>query len=256
MIQDSAINRWNPADYAANAGFVPALGGPVVDLLSPRPGEGILDLGCGDGALAIAIRAAGANVVGVDASPEMVEAARGKGIDARVMDGEHLDFRDSFDAVFSNAALHWMLDPAAVATGVFRALRAGGRFVGEMGGAGNIALLRSAIRAELVERGYPARATDPQWYPTPDEFRAVYADAGFGEIEAWLIERPTPLPTGITGWLRTFRGGFLDSAGVPDDAQEDVARAVERRLEPVLHSPDGGWFADYVRLRFTMRKPA
>lgn len=243
------------ADYAANAGFVPALGAPVLDLLAPRAGERILDIGCGDGVLTGRIVAAGAEVIGIDASDTLVAAARARGLDARIGDAQALAFQAAFDAAFSNAALHWMLDAGAVAGGVFRALRPGGRFVGEMGGDGNIATLRAALLAELEARGYPAPA-QAQWYPTPQAFAAIYAAAGFVDISTTLIPRPTPLPTGVTGWLKTFRAGFLDIAGVPDAEQPAVAQAVEDRLAAAFRQPDGRWIADYVRLRFSMRKPA
>lgn len=255
MTQVNATSRWEPQDYATNAAFVPALGAPVLALLDPRPGERILDLGCGDGVLTMKLIEAGAEVVGVDASDTMIAAAKERGIDAHVVDGQALDFDREFDAAFSNAALHWMLDPAAVASGVFRALRPGGRFVGEMGGEGNVATLRSGLRAELIRRGYPVPDEDPQWYPGIAAFRAVYAAAGFSDIDARLIPRPTPLPAGVAGWLKTFRAGFMDHAAVPDGEQDEVAQAVERSLETKLRKPDGSWQADYVRLRFTMRKP-
>ncbi|MCJ8155943.1 trans-aconitate 2-methyltransferase [Sphingomonas sp. LaA6.9] len=251
----NTTSKWDAADYARNAAFVPALGMPAVELLDPRPGERILDLGCGDGVLTEALVRAGAEVVGVDASPDMIAAAKARGIDAYVKDGQALDFDGAFDAAFSNAALHWMLDPAAVAAGVFRALKPGARFVGEQGGHGNIAQLRAGLRAELTDRGYPVPAEDPQWYPTPEEFTRIYSDAGFTDIEAWLIQRPTPLPAGAASWFRTFRAGFLDAADVPEEAQEEVAMAAEARVAPILRQPDGNWVADYVRLRFTMRKP-
>lgn len=253
-----SVNRasqWSPSDYATNAAFVPALGGPALALLDPKRGETILDLGCGDGVLTERLIEAGALVIGVDASPEMVEAARARGIDARVGDGESLDFDARFDAVFSNAALHWMLDPPAVARGVFRALKPGGRFAGEMGGEGNIQTLRDGIRAELAERGYPLPANDPQWYAGADEFTRVYAATGFDQIEARIIPRETDLPTGVATWVKTFRAGWLDAAGVPEAQRDEVAEAVERRLAPKLQRTDGSWFADYVRLRFVMRKP-
>ena len=248
-------SRWSPADYASNAAFVPALGAAALALLDPRPDEAILDVGCGDGVLTERIVAAGARVMGIDASGEMVDAARARGIDAYVGDAQALDFRGQFDAAFSNAALHWMLDPDSVAAGVFRALRPGGRFVGEMGGEGNIAILRGGIRAELVERGYPVPAADPQWYPSIDAFSRVYTRAGFTAIEADIIPRETDLPAGVAAWVKTFRTGWMDAARVPEEEQAAVAAAVEDRLAPKLRRPDGSWFADYVRLRFMMRKP-
>ena len=251
----NSTSRWSPTDYAKNAAFVPELGRAVVELLAPKAGERILDLGCGDGVLTEALVAAGAEVVGVDASPHMIAAARARGLDARVTDGQALDFGPEFDAVFSNAALHWMLDPDAVAAGVFRALKPGGRFVGEQGGAGNIAQLRSALREVLTAHGYPVPAEDPQWYASPDQFRAVYEAAGFVDIEAWLIDRPTPLPAGAAAWYRTFRAGFLDAAQVPEVEIDAVTAEAEERAAPALRQPDGRWIADYVRLRFTMRKP-
>jgi trans-aconitate methyltransferase len=249
------VSRWSPADYAANAAFVPALGSAALALLDPQPGEAILDLGSGDGVLTEKIVAAGAKVVGVDASEEMVAAARTRGIDAYVADAQALDFNAQFDAVFSNAALHWMLDPEAVARSVFRALAPGGRFAGEMGGEGNIAILRAGIRAELTERGYALPADDPQWYPGVAEFTRVYEAAGFTDIEAQIIPRETDLPNGVAAWVTTFRTGWLDAAQVAEEERAEVAAAIERRLEPQLRRADGSWFADYIRLRFTMRKP-
>jgi len=124
-----------------------------------------------------------------------------------------------------------------------------------MGGEGNVATLRDGIRRELTARGYPVPPEDPQWYPSVADFTAVYRSAGFIEIDARLIPRPTPLPAGVAGWLTTFRAGFMDQAQVPDAEQPAVAQAVEGRLAPTLRQPDGSWIADYVRLRFTMRKP-
>jgi SAM-dependent methyltransferase len=247
----NAASRWSASDYAANAGFVPALGAAALSLLDPQPGEMILDIGCGDGALTQQIGVAGAKVIGLDASADMVEAA-----DAQALGLEtQLARFGRFDAAFSNAALHWMLDPAAVARGVFSLLRPGGRFVGEMGGEGNLAILRKALREELTEQGYPLPADDPQWYASPGAFASVYADAGFEAIEANLLPRPTPLPTGVTGWIKTFRAGFLELAGVAPEDRDEIAEAVERRVADELRQEDGSFSADYVRLRFKMIKP-
>jgi hypothetical protein len=148
-----------------------------------------------------------------------------------------------------------MLDPDAVAAGVHAVLKPGGRFVGEMGGQGNIAALRAGIRDELTERGYPVPAEDPQWYPSVEEFVRLYACSGFTQIQAHLIPRPTLLPAGVAGWVKTFRSGWLDVAQVPAEARDEVAAAIEARLRPLLQQADGSWIADYVRLRFAMRKP-
>lgn len=246
---------WNAADYAANAGFVPALGAAVFDLLDPRPGETILDLGCGDGVLTERIAAAGADVLGVDDSMAMLDAARARGLAVERADGQRLAFDGRFDAVFSNAALHWMPDQSAVAHAVFRALKPGGRYVGECGGFGNIAAIRTALRAVLAAHGFDRDSGGGQVYQTAEAFALVHAQAGFTAIDARIVSRPTPLPTGIRGWLGTFRAGFLDEAGVPQDARARVIEDVEALLAPVLRDDAGNWTADYVRLRWQARKP-
>jgi SAM-dependent methyltransferase len=247
--------RWDPVAYATSGAFVPALGEPVLALLAPRTGERILDLGCGDGTLTDKIRATGAEVLGVDADPAMVRAAVAKGIDAQLIDGEALPFEAEFDAVFTNAALHWMPRAEAVAAGVFRALRAGGRYVGELGGRGNIAAIRTALRAVLLRRGYQTPQHEPQWYPGPEEFRSLHERAGFIVERADLLYRPTSLPDGMASWLGTFRAGAFDQAGVLGAAREAVIAEVVELLRPVLDPDGNGWMADYVRLRFVARKP-
>jgi SAM-dependent methyltransferase len=253
----NTANRWSPADYAKNAAFVPRLGDAVLQLLNPRPGELILDVGCGDGVLTERIVEAGARVIGIDSSEEMVEAARARGIDAFVADAEDMDVErfGAFDAAFSNASLHWMLDADAVACGVFKALREGGRFIGEMGGEGNLLTLRRALREELTGRGYVMPEQDPSWYAGVEEFTRLYHTTGFSDVHAELIPRPTPLPGGVQDWVKTFRAGVMDMAMVPGFERDDIAAAVEARVAPELRQPDGSWNADYVRLRFSMRKP-
>ena len=216
-------------------------------MLDPKPGERILDIGCGDGALTHKIAERGADVVGVDNSPELVAAARAIGLDVLEMSAADMTFDAEFDAAFSNAALHWILDKDRVADAAYRALKPGGRYAGEMGGEGNLARLRETLDAELVARGYPPPLESSNWYPSVEEFAAVYEAAGFTDIDARLIERPTPMPNGIGQWVTTFRRGWLDRAGVPEDERAEIGEAVAASI--------GSNNADYVRLRFTMRKP-
>src|SRR5262249_53616876 len=167
----AVAQTWDPERYARTARFVSELGAPVVELLAPVPGERILDLGCGDGALTETLVARGCRVVGVDASAAPGGAARRRGLDARVMDGQRLAFDGEFDAVFSNAALHWM-EPDRVIAGVWRALRPGGRFVGEFGGRGCVARIESALRAALARQGVDESRIRPWYFPGDDEYRA------------------------------------------------------------------------------------
>ena len=244
----ASTSQWNAADYARVGGFVPELGQAALDLLDPQPGEHILDVGCGDGTLTLRIKQMGADVVGIDNNLSMVAAAKAKGLDARLMDAAELKFGEAFDAAFSNATLHWVLDKERAARAIWFALKPGGRFAGEMGGDGNVARLREALDDVLVARGYGPPTYAANWYPSVEEFVTVYERAGFRDVDARLIERPTELEHGIAAWVTTFRKGWLDRAGVPEDERAEIAAAVADRF--------GSSVADYVRLRFIMRKPA
>ena len=242
-------DRWSAEDYARNARFVTDLGAPVLELLAPKPGEDILDIGCGDGVLTARIAAAGARVIGVDASAEMVAAARAKGVDAREADAQALGFEAAFDAVFSNAAMHWMTHPDAVIAGVARALRPRGRFVAEFGGAGNVAAIQTAIIA-VLSRNYGVETTlDDMWYfPTPEEHRARLEAGGFQVEDIALIPRPTPVTSGMAAWLGTLAAPAL--ALLPEADRTEATRRIEALLAPALRDRQGDWRADYVRLRF------
>ncbi len=244
----ASTSKWDAADYAKVGAFVAELGGAALDLLDPQPGERILDIGCGEGTLTRKIIERGATVLGIDASAEMIAAARAKGVDALLLPAEDMQFFAEFDATFSNATLHWVLQKEQAARAIFRALKPGGRFAGEMGGEGNIARLQQVVDEEMILRGYAPPVEAHNWYPSPEEFARVYDDAGFREIDARLIERPTPLAHGVAAWVTTFRKGWLDRAGVPQEERSDLAECVADRF--------GTGPADYVRLRFIMRKPA
>jgi SAM-dependent methyltransferase len=245
--------HWSAARYAATAHFVPAFGAPVVELLDPRPGERILDLGCGDGVLTAKIAATGADVVAVDAAPDMVAAAQAKGLDARVVPGQQLAFEREFDAVFSNAALHWMHPAETVIAGVARALKPGGRFVAEMGGHNNTAAIQTAFRAVLGKRGIEALDLSPWYFPSAAAYGAKLEAAGFRVEEIAIIPRPTPLEAGFGPWLDTFADDFFAPL---DPAERAVAKQeLTDLLEPILKDETGLWIADYVRLRFKATLP-
>jgi len=246
---------WSATGYRRHAGFVAELGRPVIELLAPLAGERILDLGCGDGVLTAELAARGVEVVGSDASAALLAAAAAKGLETVLADGHALPFEAEFDAVFSNAALHWMTRPDAVIAGVARALVPGGRFVGEMGGIGNVAAITTALRAVLGEAGIDASAIRPWYFPSPADYRRRLERHGFGVETIELLPRPTPLPTGICGWLETFGDPFLRHA--PADRRAALVARVVELLEPALCDADAHWQADYVRLRFkAVRGPA
>ncbi len=217
------------------------------------PGEHILDLGCGDGVLTEKIAAAGAVVVAVDAAPEMVAAARGRGLDARIVAGQDLDFDGIFDAVFSNAALHWMRPPEKVVAGVYRALKPGGRFVGEMGGHNNTAAIIVALSAVLGRRGLDAQRLSPWYFPSAEAYGQKLEAAGFVIDEIRIVPRPTPLSAGLEAWLDTFAEDFL--GGLPPSDRVAARGEVVSLLRPVLMDEHGTWIADYVRLRFRALRP-
>jgi trans-aconitate methyltransferase len=239
---------WNPDTYSKSARFVSDLGEPLLKLLDPKSGEMILDLGCGDGDLTEKIAAAGARVVGVDASAALLGVARKRGLDVARMDGQRLSLKPGFDAVFSNAALHWMKQPISVVEGVANCLKSRGRFVGEFGGQGNVETIRAALHAGLRKRGIDPWTVDPWYYPSPQEYSALLGQFGFTIDSIELIPRPTKLPGDILDWLSVFAQPFTRS--VTESETPNFLNEVRAALEPALQKSDGAWYADYVRLRF------
>jgi SAM-dependent methyltransferase len=223
-----------------------------VALLNVQPDEHVLDLGCGEGTLTEELVAKGAKLLGVDTSPEFLEAAHSRGVKTRYMDAQALEFNNVFDAAFSHASLHLMRNPDAVIQGVYRALRPGGRFVGEFGGHGHVAAIRVAARAVRARRAIPDEP--PLYYPTVDEYRARLEAGGFTVDTIALVPRPTPLPTAIDGWLATYERSWLKELTLEE--QDEVIAEIADQLRPVLCDSTGTWTADFVHLRFAARKPA
>lgn len=253
-----SAGSWDSALYDESFSIIARLGVDVVNLLAPRPGERIVDLGCGTGGLTAQIAAAGAEVVGIDAPEAMISRARELYPELRfeIARGEDFAIEAPVDAVFSSAALHWMSPPEAVAACVLQALKPGGRFVAEMGGKGNIATIIGAIYQALDEEGIPReRVRNPWYFPSIGEYASLLERAGFEVALMHLFDRPTPLddcPNGIADWIRMFGGDFL--APVPHGRRAPVQDGVNELTRPMLYR-DGRWVADYRRLRFKAVKP-
>ena len=248
----SSAQTCDPETYARNARFVSDLGSPVVELLAPRPGERILDLGCGDGVLTRQLVDRQCEVVAIDSSAAQIEATRKLGLDAHVMNAEALPFRDEFDAVFSNAVLHWITNADPMIAAVHRSLKPGGRFVAECGGHGCVQNVRTALVHALDRRGIDGQARVPWYFPTPGDYATRLERAGFRVDSIALIPRPTPLPGDVIDWLETFAQNFLQ--GLSGVERADYLQEVRAVLEPQLRDSTGTWVADYVRLRFAATK--
>jgi trans-aconitate methyltransferase len=228
---------WDAETYGQNGAFVHGLAGGVLEWLAAQPGERILGLGCGDGQL----------------TQRIAVAARLREIEVDEGSAESMPYAaHCFDAVFSNAALHWVRDQDAMMAEVRRVLRPGGRFVAEMGGHGNIAAIRAALMAVMERHGFDGREDNVNYYPTPEAYARRLERHGFQVERIALIPRPTSLAEGgMSGWIRTFRRGVLDT--LPEAKRETVIEEAVTLLEPVLRDEDGNWTADYVRLRFIAR---
>ena len=248
----SQFPHWNPDKYQHNAHFVSELGMPVVDLLDPKPTESILDLGCGNGTLMEKLRDLGCQVTGVDSSPDMVKVAQSKGLSAQVMNGENLTFNQQFDAVFSNAALHWMKKQNLVLQGVYQALKPGGRFVAELGGAGNVATIVQGIMIAGQKRNWEIKEINPWFFPSAEDYKKLLESEGFVVKSIDIFPRPTVLPQGMKGWLEMFAQQFTEV--LPLEDRSTFIEEVVNICQPQLCNQQGEWIADYVRLRFSAWK--
>ena len=250
-------NQWDAKTYDAKHAFVYEKAKGLVDLLAPKAGERILDLGCGTGVLTAEIVACGANVLGIDRSPEMVEQARNKfpALQFEVMDATRLEFDAEFEAVFSNAVLHWILEAETVVSGIARALKPGGRFVAEFGGKGNIRRLVTAFHRAFAALGISEpEGVTPWFYPGIAEYAALLEKHGLEVRSAALFERPTALEDGTKGlenWIRLFRQTYVEKMG--EELATKWIHEVERQCRAKLFQ-DGDWVLDYRRLRITAHK--
>jgi len=255
--QKQSEKTWNTALYDGKNAFVWKHGRGVVELLAPQPGERILDLGCGTGHLTNQIAAAGAEVIGMDKSQSMIEEARRlyPSLRFEIADATNFHFDKPFDAVFSNAAIHWMKDQPAVARCIWDALKPGGRFVAEFGGKGNIRAIRSALNDAVAAAGETINAEPfARYYPSVGEYASLLEALGFRVTFATHFDRPTKLDeeaNGLRNWLFTFADNVIES--LPEDKRENVIAQVERELKPTLFQ-EGSWFADYRRIRIVAVK--
>ncbi len=243
-------NKWNPQEYNKHTSFVSALALPVVDLLAPKDGEKILDAGCGDGTLAVEIEKRGAKVIGVDMSSEMIEACRNRGVEAYISSVTELKYENEFDAVFSNAMLHWVLDAKTAVYNISKALKPGGRFVCEFGGGNNAYALVSAMQEVFDKHDDFGKFNSPWYFPSVKEYKTLLESEGFKVEYIELIPRPTPMDD-IKNWLDIFTNGVTKN--LTKEQREIFVKECEEILHPKLYSDKKGWVLDYVRLRVKAR---
>jgi trans-aconitate methyltransferase len=245
--------KWNAELYDDKHSFVFQYGENVLELLEVKPGERILDLGCGTGHLTKQIQELGAEVVGIDASPEMIAQAKEKYPDVTfsVADGTNFHFDEPFDAVFSNATLHWIKNAGAVIKCVYNNLKPGGRFVAEMGGKGNMKQMIAATAAVLKKYGYDhLDQVNPWYFPSTAEYAGKLEAQGFRVTYTAHFDRKTLLQDGRKGvakWLNMFGPSFFE--GIPADKLPQILDEITDLLEPT-YNDNGQWYADYKRLRF------
>jgi trans-aconitate methyltransferase len=245
--------KWNAELYDDKHAFVAQYGESVLELLDIKPGEQILDLGCGTGHLANEIKKHGADVTAIDSSPEMIEKAEKEfpDVDFKVADGANFHFNKAFDAVFSNAALHWMHRADYVIKCVYDSLKPGGRFVAEMGGKGNMKYIIAATQQVLAKHGYKILGERKLWYfPSLGEYSSKLEARGFRVTYAIHFDRPTLLQDGrqgVTKWLNMFGDTYFE--GIHGTEKQEILSEITDLLEP-HYNRDGQWFSDYTRLRF------
>lgn len=248
---------WDPSLYQSAHAFVWQKAADLLELLDPKSGERVLDLGCGTGQLTAQIASRGADVIGIDRSPEMIAQARENfpNLKFEISDAKSFSVQEPVDAVFSNATLHWVKPPEQAAARIFAATRPGGRFVAEFGGRGNVARVSNAIRSALRDvAGLGLDDINPWYFPSIAEYSSILERQGFDVTFSTLFDRPTPLENeeaGMAGWIRMFGASLLQHV---DPAKRDtVIEAACAQAKPDLWR-DGTWYADYRRLRVVARR--
>jgi len=244
-------NKWNPENYNKHTGFVSALALPVVELLNPKENETILDVGCGEGTLAVEIEKYGAKIIGIDMSAEMIEQCKDKGIEAYIGSVTDLPYDSEFDAVFSNATLHWVKDAKSAVENIAKSLKVGGRFVCEFGGEGNVHHVVNAMQKVFANHPEFGVFQNPWYFPSPKTYKTLLEQAGFGVITIALIPRPTPMDD-IINWLDIFSNGV--TAYLTQEQFEVFKIECRDILKEYIYSEDNGWILDYIRLRVSAVK--
>jgi trans-aconitate 2-methyltransferase len=249
--------NWNANLYDNKHAFVWQYGADLIEILSPQTGEHILDLGCGTGHLTNQIAATGAGAIGIDNSPTMIDQAKQNypALHFEIADGTNFTFSEPFDAVFSNAVLHWIKPPEAVINCLWQVLKPGGRFVAEFGGKGNVQAIIDALDDTFQESGYSIPLAANFWYfPSIGEYATLLERQGFEVLYATLFDRPTPLEneeSGMGNWLAMFADRILSV--IPSEKRAEILQIIEEKLRSKLYQ-NNTWFADYRRIRVVAKK--
>ncbi|KAI7857570.1 S-adenosyl-L-methionine-dependent methyltransferase [Circinella umbellata] len=260
--QQQENDHWSASNYDTHASFVPKLGNIILNKLDAKPSERILDFGCGDGVLTEQLAKKCHTVVGIDASADMINKAKSleSGIAYHVVDGHYLNTwfdqqekQEHFDAVFSNATLHWLKEPVKAIQGIHHVLKPNGRFVAEMGGFMNCGEVHTGLITALNRRGYDGKALSPWYFPSEIEYAKLLEENGFNVDSVELVPRMTQLNTDVAGWLTTFGFSFLQALKTEEERQEVISEIMEH-LRPGYQREDGKWFIMYVRLRVIAHK--
>lgn len=247
---------WNSETYDKQHKFVSDFGADVLQWLAPQQNEKILDIGCGTGDLANKITESGAQVLGTDASAEMVTSAQKKYPLQKFaqLDGTALDFDQEFDAVFSNATFHWIENQKALLHGIYRSLKNGGRLVAEFGGKGNIQSIINAITTAAQHLDLSHKVITNFWFfPSVSHYSGLLENVGFEVEQIWLFDRPTPLvgDDGMYQWINQFAQHAFKNLN--ESESEQLKKLAVDLLRPEYYH-NGTWMADYRRLRVKATK--